>query len=71
MSSIYSNVGFMGIPLMNGIFGSEGVFYATASVTIFNVFLWTHGVIMMSGSSEWNLKSMLKSLLHLQLLPSY
>ena len=62
MSSIYSNVGFMGIPLMNGIFGSEGVFYATASVTIFNVFLWTHGVIMMSGSSEWNLKSMLKKL---------
>ncbi|MDF2485477.1 MAG: putative rane protein [Herbinix sp.] len=60
---IYSNVGFMGIPIVNGIFGTEGVFYVTASITIFNVFLWTHGVIMMSGSREWNIKSMLKKLL--------
>jgi predicted permease len=60
---IYSNVSFMGIPLVNGIFGTEGVFYVTASITIFNVFLWTHGVIMMSGSGEWNIKSMLKKLL--------
>lgn len=63
MSSIYSNVGFMGIPLMYGIFGTEGVFYATASVTIFNIFLWTHGVVMMSGNNEWSLKSMFKKLL--------
>ncbi len=62
MSCIYSNVAFMGIPLMNGIFGSEGVFYATASITIFNVFLWTHGVMMMSGSEKWDLKSILKKL---------
>ena len=63
ISSIYSNVSFMGIPLVHGIFGSEGVFYVTASITIFNVFLWTQGVIMMSGSGEWNIKSMLKKLL--------
>ncbi len=63
INCIYSNVGFMGIPLVNGIFGSEGVFYVTASITIFNVFLWTHGVIMMSGSSEFSFKSMAKKLL--------
>ncbi|MBH1939496.1 AEC family transporter [Mobilitalea sibirica] len=63
LSSVYANVGFMGIPLVNGIFGTEGVFYVTASITIFNVFLWTHGVIMMQGSSEWSLKSMLKKLM--------
>ena len=62
MGSIYANVGFMGIPLMNGIFGSEGVFYATASITIFNIFLWTHGIIMISGDKDFNLKSMLKRL---------
>ncbi|MBH1939319.1 AEC family transporter [Mobilitalea sibirica] len=60
---IYANVGFMGIPLVNGIFGTEGVFYVTASITMFNIFLWTHGVIMMSGSREFSLKSMLKKLL--------
>lgn len=62
MCSIYSNVGFMGIPLMNGIYGLEGVFYATASVTVLNIFIWTHGVLMMSGDAEFNLKSMLKKL---------
>ena len=34
---IYSNCGFIGIPLVNGIFGSEGVFYITAYMTIFNL----------------------------------
>ena len=60
---IYSNVGFMGIPLVNGIFGSEGVFYVTASITIFNIFLWTHGVIMMSGNGDWSFKALMKKLM--------
>ena len=49
---IYSNCGFMGIPLVNGIFGSEGVFYITAYLTIFNLFAWTHGMIAVSGKSD-------------------
>lgn len=56
LSSSYANMGFMGIPLIYGIFGSEGVFYVTATVTVFNIFIWTHGVMMMSGSK--NLKPM-------------
>jgi predicted permease len=49
---IYSNCGFIGIPLVSGIVGSEGVFYLTAYITMFNLFLWTHGVITMSGKSD-------------------
>jgi predicted permease len=49
---IYSNCGFIGIPLVNGVFGSEGVFYITAYMTIFNLFVWTHGMITMSGKSD-------------------
>ena len=48
-SAIYSNCGFIGIPLINGLVGKEGVFYITAYLTVFNVFVWTHGVIMMVG----------------------
>mgnify|MGYP003398443163 FL=1 len=48
-SSIYSNCGFMGIPLINALLGLEGVFYLTAFITIFNLLAWTHGVIQMSG----------------------
>lgn len=51
-SSIYSNCGFMGIPLINGILGGEGVFYITAYMTIFNIFVWTHGLTMMIGKQD-------------------
>jgi predicted permease len=49
---IYSNCGFIGIPLVNGIFGSEGVFYLTAYMTVFNLVVWTHGMVTVSGKSD-------------------
>lgn len=49
---IYSNCGFIGIPLVNGVLGGEGVFYLTAYITIFNLVVWTHGLITMSGKSD-------------------
>ncbi len=58
---IYSNCGFIGIPLVNGIFGSEGVFYITAYMTIFNLVVWTHGMVTMSGKSDR--KTILKAFL--------
>lgn len=49
MAVIYSNCSFLAIPLVNRIYGLEGVFYLTAYITVFNVFIWTHGVIFMGG----------------------
>ena len=46
---IYSNCGFMGIPLVNGLYGAEGVLYITTFLAVFNIFVWTHGVYMMEG----------------------
>ena len=57
-SSIYSNCAFMGIPLMSALFGDEGVFYLTAFITVFNLVVWTHGVIIISG--EKNVKEVVK-----------
>ena len=57
----YSNCAFMGIPLVQAAFGAEGVFYLTAFITAFNVFMWTHGVILMSGE-KLSRKSLLKIL---------
>ncbi len=48
-SLIYTNCGFMGIPLVEAAFGQEGVFYLTAYITAFNLFIWTHGAALMSG----------------------
>ncbi len=59
-SSIYSNCGFMGIPLVMAMFGYEGVFYLTAFLTFFNALVWSHGVMQMSG--QRSLKSMVKVL---------
>lgn len=53
-ASVYSNSGFIGIPLVQGVFGSEGVFYLTAYLTIFNLLVWTHGVIVMSGKRDFS-----------------
>lgn len=50
-SAIYSNCAFMGIPLINGLYGEEGVFYLTAFYAIFNIAVWTHGVVMMKGET--------------------
>lgn len=59
-SCVYSNCGFMGIPLVYGIFGDEGVLYLTAYMTIFNLFIWTHGIILMVGKQDK--KSLIKTL---------
>ena len=58
ISAIYSNCGFIGIPLIDALAGSEGVFYMAAYITIFNALLWSQGVIMMTGKSD--IKSILK-----------
>ena len=46
-SIIYSNSGFMGIPLVNSMLGATGVFYLTAYITAFTLMVWTHGVMLM------------------------
>lgn len=60
-TAVYSNCGFIGIPLVDGFFGEEGVFYLTAYITVFNLMVWTHGLITVSGKADK--KSIMKALL--------
>lgn len=48
-SMVFSNCGFMGIPLAGALCGEEGTLYASIYVVIFNLFQWTYGAAMMSG----------------------
>lgn len=50
--SVYSNAGFMGIPLTSALFGSTGVFFAVVSLAGFNIFSWTHGVSLFRNDEE-------------------
>ena len=60
-SAIYSNCGFMGIPLASAILGNEGVFYTTAFLSVFFCFAWTHGIMLLTGQHDR--KALLKKLL--------
>ena len=58
----FPNVGFYGIPLISGIYGDEGVFFLTTMITMFNLLLWTYGVLLMSGKRD-TLKNTVKRLI--------
>ena len=60
-NAMYSNCGFIGIPLINSVFGGNGVFYITAYMVAFNLFSWTHGVILME--KKCSLKNMKEGVL--------
>ena len=61
-SLVYTNCGYMGIPLIEGVLGAEGVIYATVYMIVFNVLVWSHGVIVMRNKfSPRDLLTVLKS----------
>lgn len=51
-ANIFTNTGFMGIPLLQMIYGPEGVIYGASYNVIFNLFLWTYGLGLFKGSDS-------------------
>lgn len=51
-SIIYSNCGFMGTPLILGVFGTEGVVLQNGFITVFNICVWTHGIMSIKGEKD-------------------
>lgn len=49
--TVFSNVGFMGFPVIESIYGKAAVFYAAIFNMVFNVFIYTLGVSLMAGDS--------------------
>ena len=52
-ASVFSNAGFMGIPLEQAILGDEGVFFGIVYVVVFNLVIWSWGLKIMGGGSGW------------------
>ena len=48
-SAIFSNCGFMAVPLQTAILGSLGVFYGSAYLLVFTVLTWTLGIQLVKG----------------------
>ena len=58
---IFSNSAYMGFPLIEALFGSTSLIYASSFLTVFNILLWTFGYGLVSGS--FNPKKVVVSIL--------
>jgi len=63
---IFSNCGYMGIPLISKMYGDIGVFYLSAYITMYNIMVWTVGVFLMKDSAD--MKEFLKNMLNPSLI---
>lgn len=58
--TVFSNCGFMSLPLQSAILGKDGVFYGSVFVAVFNIIIWTYGLFSMSGrKSDLSVKKLL------------
>ncbi|MBQ7726563.1 MAG: AEC family transporter [Clostridia bacterium] len=48
-AAVFSNCGFMGLPLQEALLGDEGVLYGSVYVVLFNIVVWSYGIRLMSG----------------------
>lgn len=49
---VFSNAGFIGIPLVTGLLGIGTVLYIAIYLVSFILFSWTYGVLVMSGNKD-------------------
>lgn len=51
-SNVFTNTGYIGFPVLNAIYGPEGVVYGSIFNMFFVLFLWTYGVFLFKGKNE-------------------
>lgn len=57
-STVFSNAGFMSLPLQQAVLGADGVFCGAVVVGFFQVLVWTYGVwVMGGGTSDFSAKN--------------
>ncbi|MFA6735250.1 MAG: hypothetical protein WCS71_09160, partial [Sphaerochaetaceae bacterium] len=49
MGTVYSNCGYIGIPIVQAAMGSEATFYIVPYLLMFNTIFWIHGQYVMTG----------------------
>lgn len=47
--TVFSNMGFMGFPIISAVYGQEALIYASVFLLPFNVLIYTYGVFRISG----------------------
>ncbi|MDR7856778.1 AEC family transporter [Tissierella sp.] len=50
--NVFTNTGYVGFPILNSIYGTEGVIYGSIFNMFFVIFVWTYGLILFKGNFE-------------------
>lgn len=59
--TVFSNIGFMGFPIISALYGKEALLYVSLFILPYNILIYTYGILCLS-SEEINLKSSLKKM---------
>ena len=51
-AAVFSNCGFMSLPLQKELLGEDGWFFGSIFVAVFNIVVWTYGLFDMSGDKK-------------------
>lgn len=54
--TLYGNVGFMGLPLIQLVLGEQAMVYGVINLMVFNAFNWSQGVVLIGGRKQVSLK---------------
>ena len=56
---VFTNVGFMGIPVIQSIYGPGGVARLSMFILMFNLFFFSYGILLIASGEKINFKAML------------
>lgn len=54
--TVFSNMGFMGIPMANALYGSDAIIYMILFTIPFNILIYTYGVLIMTNEHNLSWK---------------
>ena len=65
---IFTNVGFMGIPVIQSLYGASGVALLSMFILVFNLVFFSYGVLLISGGLKLNLRALANACIFAALL---
>ena len=67
-ANVFTNTGYVGFPILNSLYGPEGVIYGSIFNMFFVIFVWTYGIMLYEG--KLNKKAMVGEIKKVLLNPS-
>lgn len=65
-ATVFSNAGYMGLPVLNSILGPKGLFLGAIFQMVFHLFTWTYGISLFTKSNKF--KDSLKKMINPSLI---